>query len=88
MNKKLKLILGCIYILCLGILLFVVFSYLDFRELTNYSYIKDNTRMLIDYKNENLILFIVFFIIFSSVWIFLLGFGSPIAIMSGFKLFT
>jgi len=40
--------------------------------------------MLIDYKNENLILFIVFFIIFSSVWIFLLGFGSPIAIMSGF----
>ena len=84
MNKKLKLLLGCIYILCLGTLLYVVFSYLDFKELTNYSYIRDNTRLLIEFKNENLILFIFTFIIFASIWVFLLGFGSPIAIMSGF----
>ena len=61
MNKNLKLIMACIYILCIGILLFIVFSYLDFKDLTSYTYIRDNTRLLIDLKNENLILFIVIF---------------------------
>jgi len=84
MNKKLKLIIACIYILCMGILLFTVFSYLDLKDLTSYTYIRDNTRLLIDLKNENLILFTVIFFIFAIIWVLLLGFGSPIAILSGF----
>lgn len=81
---NLKLILATIYILCLCIVLFIVFNYLDFKELTNYSYIKDNTKLLSDYKNNHIIFFTLIFAIFSICWILLLGFGTPIAIISGF----
>ena len=81
---NLKLILATIYILCLCIVLFIVFNYLDFKELTNYSYIKDNTKLLLDYKNNHIIFFTLIFAIFSICWILLLGFGTPIAIISGF----
>jgi len=84
MNMNLKLILATIYILCLCIVLFIVFNYLDFKELTNYSYIKDNTKLLSDYKNNHIIFFTLIFAIFSICWILLLGFGTPIAIISGF----
>ncbi len=84
MNMNLKLILATIYILCLCIVLFIVFNYLDFKELTNYSYIKDNTKLLLDYKNNHIIFFTLIFAIFSICWILLLGFGTPIAIISGF----
>tara|TARA_B110000881_G_C18477185_1_gene464512 strand:+ start:95 stop:808 length:714 start_codon:yes stop_codon:yes gene_type:complete len=81
---NLKLILAIIYILCLCIVLFIVFNYLDFKELTNYSYIKDSTKLLSDYKNNHIIFFTLIFAIFSICWILLLGFGTPIAIISGF----
>jgi len=81
---NLKLILATIYILCLCIVLFIVFNYLDFKELTNYSYIKDSTKLLSDYKNNHIIFFTLIFAIFSICWILLLGFGTPIAIISGF----
>ena len=84
MNMNLKLILAIIYILCLCIVLFIVFNYLDFKELTNYSYIKDSTKLLSDYKNNHIIFFTLIFAIFSICWILLLGFGTPIAIISGF----
>ena len=84
MNMNLKLILATIYILCLCIVLFIVFNYLDFKELTNYSYIKDSTKLLSDYKNNHIIFFTLIFAIFSICWILLLGFGTPIAIISGF----
>lgn len=84
MNMNLKLILAIIYILCLSIVLFVVFNYLDLRELTNYSYIKENTNFLLNYKNNNIFVFSFLFILISIFWVLLLGFGSPIAIISGF----
>ena len=84
MNNILKVILGTIYILCLGITLFFVFSYLDIKDLSNFSYIKENTKILIELKNNNLILFFILFLFASIIWVLLLGFGSPIALVSGF----
>tara|TARA_B100000427_G_scaffold110193_1_gene91357 strand:- start:65 stop:781 length:717 start_codon:yes stop_codon:yes gene_type:complete len=84
MNINLKLILGLIYILCLGVLLVFLFSNLDFKDLSDYTYIKTNSEKLLNFKNNNLILFIFIFFIFSILWIFLLGFAGPIAILSGF----
>ena len=84
MNKNFKLILGGIYLLCLGILLFILFSYLDMKDLTNYSFIRDKGQLLINFKNENFFGFTILFIIASVVWVLLLGFGSPIAILAGF----
>ena len=84
MNINYKVVFGSIYVLCLGIFLFFVFSYLDFKDLTNYSYIRDNTKELLDFKNNNYFLLVLLFSIFSIIWIIFLGFGSPLAIVSGF----
>ena len=84
MNVNSKLILGFMYIVCLGILLFFVFSYLDFKDFTDYQFIKKNSEQLLDYKEKNLLLFIFLFSIFSILWVFFLGFAFPIAIISGF----
>ena len=79
-----KLILGIIYLASLTVLLFIVFSYLDFKDLKDYTFIKDNSEILFKFKNQNIIVFTFFFFIFSIFWIFLLGFGSPICIVCGF----
>ena len=84
MNINLKLFLAGIYIFCLVTVLYVVFSYLDFKDLTDYSFIKENSKQLIDLKNNNLPFFILVFFSFSVVWVLLLGFGSPIALIGGF----
>ena len=84
MSKKLKLVFGCIYLLCLGVLLYFVFKYLDITQLGNYDYIKSNSGTLIEFKEDNLILFTLIFFIFTIIWILLLGFGTPIALTSGF----
>jgi uncharacterized membrane protein YdjX (TVP38/TMEM64 family) len=84
MNISLKQILAFIYILCLGILLFFVFSYLDFNDLSSYTYIREKGHELIKFKDNNFLIFVSFSFIFSILWILFLGFMSPIAIMSGF----
>jgi uncharacterized membrane protein YdjX (TVP38/TMEM64 family) len=87
MNKNIKLLLGFIYIICLAALLYVVFSYLDYRDLRDLrdlSFVKETSESLLEYKKNNFFLLIVLFFIFSSIWVFFLGFGSPIAIMSGY----
>ena len=84
MNAKLKLLLGIIYGLSLAALFSLLFTHFDIKDLTNYSFIKENSKSLINYKNENIILFTITFFAFSAAWVFLLGFGSPIAIISGF----
>jgi uncharacterized membrane protein YdjX (TVP38/TMEM64 family) len=84
MNKKLKVILGVFYLACLVLLLYAFFTFLDFKRINDYSYIRDNTQILMSFKNQNLIAFIFLFFISGIVWVLLLGFGSPIALVSGF----
>jgi uncharacterized membrane protein YdjX (TVP38/TMEM64 family) len=84
MNTKLKITLGIAYLISLGILLFFVFSFLDLTRLTDYSYIKENTENLIEFKNDNTKVFIISFYIFVIIWILMLGFGSPLSLVSGF----
>ncbi|MDA9090251.1 VTT domain-containing protein [Pelagibacteraceae bacterium] len=84
MDKKLKLIIAFIYMFCFVALFCVLFSYLDLKDLSSYSYIKVNSEALKDLKNSNLLLFSIIFLIFSIIWILLLGFASPLAILSGF----
>ena len=84
MNKNIKLLLGLIYIICLAAILYVVFSNLDFRDLKDLSLIKERSQSILEYKKNNLFLLIALFFIFSSVWVLFLGFGSPIAIVSGY----
>ncbi|MDB9784442.1 VTT domain-containing protein [Pelagibacteraceae bacterium] len=84
MNTKFKIVLGVTYILCFGALILTVFNYLDFKELNNFNYIKSKSEILLGFKETYTIIFVLIFFIFSIVWILLLGFATPIALISGF----
>jgi len=73
-----------VYAFCLGTMFFYIFSYLDLKDLADYTYIKNQSEILINYKQDNLILFILLFFIFTVIWILLLGLGSPLAVIAGF----
>ena len=84
MHKKIKFLIASIYIISLTLVLYGFFTFIDITEITNYSYIKDNSLILVELSNQNPIIFGVLFFIFSVVWILLLGFATPILLISGF----
>jgi len=84
MNLKLKLLFGAIYLICFSTLMFIVFSNFDFKDLTDINFFKNNLQTLNTFKSGNMFLLLIYFSIFSIIWIFLLGFASPLALLSGF----
>ena len=86
MNSSLnfKLIIGIIYLVIFSIGMYFLFSFIDIKDLTNYEFIKSNREIIYKYKNENFLLLIIIFVIFSIIWILLLGFVLPLLILSGF----
>ena len=84
MNLKLKLLLGTIYFICFSALMLVIFSNFDFKDLSDVNFIKNNQQLLNTFKLENIFLLLFLFLIFSILWILLLGFGTPLALFAGF----
>ena len=84
MTKNIKIALGLIYILCLSLILYGFFIFVDVTQLNNYSYIRDKTQFLIEIRDKNLFWFGFLFFLFSIIWILLLGFATPLAIVAGF----
>ena len=79
-----KLILGIAYLIIMSFALFFLFSVVDIKDLTNYEFIKSNKEIISKYKNQNFLFLSIIFIIFSIVWVLLLGFALPLLIFSGF----
>ena len=85
--KKIKLIIGVLYITIVGSFLFYLFSKFSFQELTSYDFIKVNIEYFSELKETNILLLSLGFLIFTIFWVFpFLGFGSPIALLGGFIL--
>ena len=84
MNLKLKLLLGTIYFICFSALMLVIFSNFDFKDLSDVNFIKNNQQLLNTFKLEDIFLLLFLFLIFSILWILLLGFGTPLALFAGF----
>ena len=84
MTKNIKITLGLIYLLCLGVILYGFFLFVDVTQLNNYSYIRDKTQFLIEVRDNNIVSFTIAFALFVIIWILLLGFASPIALIAGF----
>ena len=82
--KKIKLFLGLFYLSAVIILLFFFFSKFSLQEITSYEFIKNNRDYFYELKKSNLYLLAIIFILFSVIWTFAAGFGSPLAIFSGF----
>ena len=84
MTKNIKIAVGIVYILCLGLILYGFFIFIDISQLNNYSYIRDKTQFLIAVRDQNLLLFSTLFFFFTIIWILLLGFATPISLVAGF----
>ncbi len=83
MTKSLKLFLGISYIIILFIFLYVIFSYVELSRLDDFLYYKELQIYLEQMVGKNLYFNLLIFFLFSLVWISLLGFGSPLLLISG-----
>jgi len=83
-EKKLKIFLGSTYVLIILSFLWVFFDNFSISEISSYEFIKINNEYFIELKNKNFLLISLIFFIFTIIWVFLLGFGSPILLLSGF----
>ena len=84
MSKNIKIAVGLIYILSLSLILYGFLIFVDVTQLNDYIYIRDKTQFLIEIRDQNRFLFTILFFLFSILWILLLGFASPIALIAGF----
>ena len=83
-TKKIKLFIGIFYIILVCLFLFLFFSKFNLQEITSYDFIKNNRDYFAELKKSNLISLSIIFIIFTIIWVLAGGFGSPVALFSGF----
>ena len=83
MSKSQKLILGIAYIIVLCSFLFLLFSFIEVSRLNDFLYYKDLQVIIEKTISDNLLMNLLFFFVFCIVWVALLGFGSPILLISG-----
>ena len=83
MNKNLKITLGSVYLIILIIFLYFIFSKFDIGRINDFSYYKSIQANIDEVIGKNLIFNLIIFFLFSFIWVVLLGFGSPILLLSG-----
>ena len=83
-EKKVKLFLGSAYALIIFSFLWLFFDNFSLNEIGSYEFIKNNNEYFNQLKNNNFFLVSLSFFIFTIIWVLLLGFGSPILLLSGF----
>ena len=83
MSRNLKLFLGFGYLIILVAFLYLIFSNIQTERLNDFSYYKELQLNLDSFISKNLFINTLYFSIFSIIWVALLGFGSPLLIISG-----
>ena len=83
MSKSLKLFLGISYILILFFFLYLIFSYVEVSRLNDFLYYKELQIDLEKMISKNLYINLLIFFLFCLIWVSLLGFGSPLLLISG-----
>ena len=83
MSKSLKLFLGIFYIIILLIFLYWIFSYIEITRLDDFLYYKELQNDLEKTIGNNFYTNFFIFFFFCLVWVSLLGFGSPLLLISG-----
>ncbi len=83
MNKNIKVILGSIYLAILITFLYFLFSNFDISRIDDFTYYKTIQLNIDEIIGDNLIFNLMLFFVFSIVWVILLGFGSPLLLLSG-----
>ena len=85
--KKTKLFIGLFYLIVLSLFIYYLFSKFSFQQLTSYDFIKNNIEYFSELKKSNVFFLSLAFLLLTILWVFpFLGFGSPVALLSGFIL--
>ena len=83
MSKNLKITLGSVYVVILIAFLYFLFSKFEISRIDDFSYYKLIQANIEEFIGKNLALNLFLFFLFSSIWVILLGFGTPILLLSG-----
>ena len=83
-EKKIKIFLGVTYLVLISAFLLVFFKNFSLSEVTSYDFIKNNNNYFNQIKDKNFFLVSLLFLVFTIIWVLLLGFGSPIILVAGF----
>ncbi len=83
MSKNLKIFLGISYMLILFFFLYFIFTSIEVNRLSDFKYYKELQSDITTFISTNTIINLIYFFIFAVIWVVLLGFGSPILIISG-----
>tara|TARA_B100000900_G_scaffold407547_1_gene420393 strand:- start:74 stop:793 length:720 start_codon:yes stop_codon:yes gene_type:complete len=83
-SKKIKLFIGLFYVFAVCLFLYFIFTKFTIQEITSYEFIKNNRNYFYELKQSNLFLLGILFVLFSTLWVFAAGFGSPLALFAGF----
>ena len=63
--------------------LYFIFTAIEINRLDDFAYYKEIQTNLETYISKNILINVIYFFIFAIIWVTLLGFGSPILIISG-----
>ena len=83
-TKKTKISLAIIYGVIISLFLWAFFSKFSLNDMTSYEFIKSNRDFLTSIKESNYFLVSTLFLIFTIIWVMLLGFATPIFLIGGF----
>ena len=75
--------MGVSYLLILFFFLYFIFTAIEINRLDDFAYYKEIQTNLETYISKNILINVIYFFIFAIIWVTLLGFGSPILIISG-----
>tara|TARA_Y100000590_G_scaffold311085_1_gene351483 strand:- start:815 stop:1528 length:714 start_codon:yes stop_codon:yes gene_type:complete len=83
--KNIKIWIGLTYLLLLSAFLFFLFSKISFHQITDFDFIKSQSKYLINLRESNLFIISIIFILLGCLWISVLqGIGSIIFLTAGF----
>ena len=82
--KNIKIWIGLLYLILLSVFLYFFFSKFSIQEITTYNFIKSNSEYLINFREANMALVSISFILLGILWIVVQGFASPLVLASGF----
>ena len=83
MSKNLKIFLGISYLFILISFLYFIFTNIEIGRLNDFTYYKELQSSLENFISANIINNLIYFFFFAIIWVALLGFGSPLLIISG-----
>ncbi len=83
MSNNLKIFLGISYLLILFSFLYFIFTSIEIHRLDDFVYYKELQGDLDIFISKNKMINLIYFFLFAVIWVALLGFGSPILIISG-----